>query len=426
MNTNEMRRFIKAFYFAACQTITAALLRIVAFPLRFIIKRNRSLMVIISRPGSTFSDNSKYFFVYASSQLNSGKQVVYLTIDRNVHRSILEAGGRSVLHPSLSSMYLLLKCGHAVTDFDWFKFGAYPLIIGSRLTQLWHGAPLKHIELDLLRKRLKSTPNWLHPAIKLQKKIIGRYPHYDYLVSTSTWFVDNAFRHCFKAKRFIATGYPRNDILFGWPEPDSVEYRLAHLNVDMKTLERVREAKVEGMKICLYVPTFRNDMSDPFQTKIELRRLSEFAQKNGFIFVLKLHPFMQGKYRIDLFPHLIEYAPVGDIYPLMPHCDLLITDYSSIFFDFLLIDRPIIFFPYDLDHYISQDRAMYFDYDVMTPGPKCYAYEELEVEIKMAFAIDHKDGYANMRKDISHLTHDHCDNQSTRRILKILKSGDNE
>ena len=65
----------------------------------------------------------------------------------------------------------------------------------------------------------------------------------------------------------------------------------------------------------------------------------------------------------------------------MVHCDLLITDYSSIFFDFLLLDRPIVFFPYDLEQYLSQDRAMYFDYEIMTPGPKCRTYDELELQI---------------------------------------------
>ena len=423
MNSDNFHRLIVAFYFAAHQTLTAALFRIFSIPLRFLFKRDSNLMVIISRPGSRFSDNSKYFFTYATGLKGDDEKVVYLTIDRNVYQSIIKAGGKAVIHPTLSSFWILIRCGTAVTDFDWFKFGAYPLTIGAKLVQLWHGAPLKHIELDLLRKRLKATPIWLHPLIKLQKEIIGRYPHYDYLVSTSAWFVDNVFRHCFKATRFIASGYPRNDILFGWPEPGSVEYRLAHLDVDMKTLDIVWKAKKEGMKICLYVPTFRNDMSDPFETQIELRRLSEFAQKNNFIFVLKLHPFMQGKYCINHYPHLIEYAPVGDVYPLMPHCDLLITDYSSIFFDFLLIDRPIIFFPYDLDHYISQDRAIYFDYDVMTPGPKCHSYEELEAETIKVFSIDHEDNYAKMRKVISQLTHDHKDNQATKRILNALRAG---
>ena len=421
MNAAEIRRLLEAFYFATRQTLAAAALRVAVIPLRLIIKRDPNLMVVISRPGSTFSDNSKYFFVYASSMVKPVEQIVYLTIDRNVHRSILAAAGQTVLHPSLKSMYFLLKCGHAITDFDWFKFGAYPLIIGARLTQLWHGAPLKHIELDLLRKRLAATPDWLHPLIKLQKKIIGRYPYYDHVVSTSAWFTDNAFRQCFRAKRFIATGYPRNDILFGWPEPDCVAYRLSRLNVDERTLDKVREAKRGGLRICLYVPTFRNDMTDPFDTEIELSRLSVFAKNNNLLFVLKLHPFMQGKYRIDHYPHLIEYAPVGDVYPLMPHCDLLITDYSSIFFDFLLLDKPIVFFPYDLEHYLSQDRAMYFDYDSMTPGPKCQTYDHLEDQVKKVLSKKYEDEYAEMREKISQLAHDHKDNQASERILSTLR-----
>ena len=420
MITSQARHTIAVGYFAIRQTLTAALLWLFAYPLKMVIKRDTGLMVVVSAPGLSFADNTKYFFVYATELAREGERVVMLTTSRIAQREIAVAGGESIVHPSWRSLFSLLKCGTVITDFDWFKFGAYPLTSGAKLVQIWHGAPLKHIELDLYRKRLVGMPTWLVALLKIQKTIIGRYPFYDVVVATSQWFITEVFQHCFKAKQFIATGYPRNDILFSWPDPGSISLRLAWINVDKKVLETVRAARTDGHKICLYVPTFRKDMAGPFEKEIDLSRLSAFAKKKELLVVLKLHPFMHGQCRIDQYPNLIEYAPLGDVYPLMAHCDLLITDYSSIFFDYLLLNRPIVFFPYDLEQYLSQDRAMYFDYETMTPGPKCRNYDELELAIEKSLNDGCPDEYAEMRMNIRGYTHDHEDNQAHKRLFSSI------
>jgi len=313
----------------------------------------------------------------------------------------------------------LLRCGTLVTDMaDWFDFGVYPLARGAKLVQIWHGAPLKHIELNLYRKRLAGTPVWLRPILNFQKAMIGRYPVYDVVVATSQGFVADVFQSCFKAKQFIATGYPRNDILFSWSDPDSVTYRLSWVNVDQQAMETVATARNNGQFIVLYVPTFRKDMDDPFEAEIDLTHLSTFAQRHNLLVVLKLHPSMNARYRISRYPNLLEYAPLGDVYPLMALSDILITDYSSIFFDFLLLDRPILFFSYDLEQYLNQDRAIYFDYDTMTPGAKCHNYSELELQLEALVTRGCRDEYAEMRLKVRSYTHDHIDNQSNRRLIR--------
>jgi CDP-glycerol glycerophosphotransferase len=126
---------------------------------------------------------------------------------------------------------------------------------------------------------------------------------------------------------------------------------------------------------------------------------------------------MQLQYKPGSYPRIVEYHPLGDVYPLLPLCDLLITDYSSIFFDFLLLDRPMIFFAYDLDKYLAEDRAMYFEYDSITPGVKCHNYDELESNIDIIMRNGCKDGYSRMRKEVRSLTHDRPDDLAGRRIL---------
>ena len=415
MNDRRVRGLIFNVLGAMWQTFTAVLGWLVILPLALVVKRNPGLTVVISRPGRLFSDNSKYFFIYATELIENGERVVFLTADRTIQSQITAAGGESFLHPSLQSFCLLLRCGKVVTDSVLFE--NKPWTRGARLIQLWHGAPLKHIELDMFRKRIIETPIWLLLFLRIQKAIIERYPVYDLVVSTSQKFIDKAFRHCFKARQFIPTGYPRNDILFGWAAPDTTAYRLSWINVDKKAMDAVDDARERGQKVCLYVPTFRKGLVNPFDAEIDLARLSAFAQRHNIIIVLKLHPFMDGWYQISQYPNLLEYAPLGDVYPLMALSDLLITDYSSIFFDFLLMDRPILFFAYDLEQYLSHDRNMYFDYDSMTPGVKCHSYKELESEIAAVLARGCTDGFSEMRKAVRTYTHDYLDNQASRRLI---------
>ncbi|MCG2753479.1 MAG: CDP-glycerol glycerophosphotransferase family protein [Desulfobacteraceae bacterium] len=411
------RRLKEAWWIAIRQAFTAAFTRIFGFLLTLLIRRDPGLTLVVHRPGTSFADNSKYFFVFAADLAVNKERFIMLTSEPSIQKRITDNGGRSVLHPTMVSAYLLLRCGKVVTDMDWFDFGTYPLTRGAKVIQLWHGAPLKHIELDLYRKRLSLTSRWMRPFIRIQKAVIGRYPVYDAVVATSDWFISKAFSRCFKAKKFVATGYPRNDILFGFPPEGTAACRLAWINVDKAALETVSACRSRGQKICLYVPTFRKELADPFQTVIDLSKLSAFAQQKDLLIVLKLHPYMHGHSRISRYPNLLEYAPLCDVYPLMPLCDLLITDYSSIFFDFLLFNRPIVFFAYDLESYLNHDREMYFDYDDMTPGAKCYTYDELEIQLESIVRRGCEDGYAEMRSRICSYAHDHKDNKATQRLI---------
>jgi CDP-glycerol glycerophosphotransferase len=422
MNALYLHGIIIQGFITIRQTLIAILGWLLGFPLRIFIKRNPGLTVVISRPESGFADNSKYFFIYANNVIRERERVIMLTTDRTAKALISASGCESVLHPSWRSLFLLLRCSKVVTDnMDWYYFGAYQLTRGAKLIQLWHGAPLKHIELDKYRKRLNDMPALFRPLLKIQKAIIGRYPVYDIFISTSQWFTDKTFKSSFKSKHFVATGYPRNDILFGWPSQESTAYMLAWINVDKQAFQKVTSLKNHGYYTCLYAPTFRKNLYNPFETSINLGRLSEFAKKINLLIILKLHPFMHDKYRISEYPNLLEYPPLCDVYPLMTITDILITDYSSIYFDFLLLDRPILFYPYDLDQYINHDRDMYFDYEAMTPGAKCHTYNELESAIERIIINGCRDEYSEFRHKIRSYTYDHFDDKAHERLINHIK-----
>lgn len=81
--------------------------------------------------------------------------------------------------------------------------------------------------------------------------------------------------------------------------------------------------------------------------------------------------------REETYSNILFIKPFEDIYPLLPVSDYLITDYSSIYFDYLLLNKEIIFYPFDYTEYVNEDRKLYFDYDEITPGEKVYTFEKL-------------------------------------------------
>src|SRR5690606_15361792 len=154
------------------------------------------------------------------------------------------------------------------------------------------------------RARLAGMSLWTKSILLAQKVLLGRYPRYHAVVSTSQRFIDAAFKRSFKAHQFISTGYPRNDLLLN-NEFDS--HRLLKINVDHVALEALEVALSKGFLVALYVPTFRKHMNGPFGEYLDLGRLSEYACHNNILFIIKLHPVMMGE-RIDQkYPNLIEY-----------------------------------------------------------------------------------------------------------------------
>lgn len=406
---------------ALCQLSVALLGWVLGYPLTRFIPRDPHLTVVIGRRGPVFADNSKYFYLFASQVKRESGRVVFLSNEAALVREIADAGGEAMLHPSMHSLFLVLRCGRVVVDMaEWFDSGVYPCSRGAQTIQLWHGAPLKHIELDLHRARMRSLSAGLRQLLALQKALLGRYPVYDVVVATSQAFINQAFSRSFSTRAFVATGYPRNDILLQWPEQGSLAERLVWINVDRAAIASVQSAHEEGRKVVLYAPTFRRDMASPFEHEIDLVRLSEFAGRHDLLIVIKLHPFMHGLHQVNRYPNLIEYAPLADIYPLMAQSDLLITDYSSIYLDYLLLDRPMVFFAYDLEHYVSRDRPLYFPYDSMTPGARCSTQTELEAVLSAILDEGCRDAYQDQRAVVRGLTHEHLDGGSVARLLEEL------
>jgi CDP-glycerol glycerophosphotransferase len=116
----------------------------------------------------------------------------------------------------------------------------------------------------------------------------------------------------------------------------------------------------------------------------------------------------------------MNYRKSCDVYPLLTKCDLMITDYSSIFVDYIIQDKPVVFFPFDYHYYVNNARALQFDYDDVTPGRKCFTYEDLETELRRIL-VDGVDEYREKRKDVLRNFFDSVDGNSCARILHYIE-----
>ena len=116
--------------------------------------------------------------------------------------------------------------------------------------------------------------------------------------------------------------------------------------------------------------------------------------------------------------HLLNNQETNDINRILHHIDVLITDYSSVFYDFLVLDRPILFAPFDLDEYQQIDRELYEDYTSATPGPICQNWNEIQIQLEKYFSEG--DTYQTERKEIFNQYFQYSDNHNSERIVDTV------
>lgn len=308
-------------------------------PLSYLIPKKKNLVVFVGRIEGMFMGNVKYLFLYLFRTKPKNLEYHFLTIHDDIYRELKRYRMPIIPYPniittfniSFRSMYsilLLLRASIVIVDsLIWTHHMRYHILYNSFKIQLWHGIPLKKIELQAYKPSLLD-------------KIEGRYPEYDTVLSTSEFNTKNSFSRAFNSKEIIEDGYPTNDVFFR--DVDELDL----LGTDLKSYQKIIKFIENGYKTILYAPTFRDTGGDALQDKvIDLIKLNSFAKYNKMIFIFKFHPYPSYKFNIDNFDYLIKYDNQKDVYPLLNQIDLLLTDYSSIYFDFLLISNPIVFSP---------------------------------------------------------------------------------
>lgn len=275
--------------------------------------------------------------------------------------------------------------------------------------ELWHGFPIKGMNLmDGNISKRKSFEN------------------IDYAISLSSTY-SSLLNSCIgiDGEKYKITGYPRNDTLF---KSDG-----------RKLLSNIFGWNLSNKKIILFMPTYRKTHSTRSEDGkknysnffgfdyFDVEDFNSFLESNDYIFVLKLHPneeeifktsfnYEYENIKLLLGSTLSEYQT--DLYEIVNAADVLITDFSSIYFDYLLLNRPIIFTPVDIESYSNKRGFLVNPIEFWLPGDICLNYNDLIKKIKDNILTDKN---ATRRNVIKNIVHKNDDSDSLTRVIDLIK-----
>jgi len=386
-------------------------------PIASIVPKRKDWVAVIGRQHGKFLDNAKHFYVQACSS-EPGLRFVFIT-ERSDTFALFAGSSHEVLrYPSVRSIWFLMRCASAVVDStDWIRHLRRFFLMRARVLQIWHGVGFKRIELDKWRNeagRYRWFSNRRVFSLRiLFYRITGRLVRYAAVCSTSTFYRDEVFSKAFLADRFPITGYPRNAFAA------TTGSKLLWWNVDQTLAKLLEDCIRQGRRIAIVAPTMRDSGTAPMQLTHDTAALiDEFAEANGWEFVFKFHPSERNASRIQG-RHLHVCHPDSDVYPLLPKSHALITDYSSIYMDYLLLDRPVLFFIPTADTYLQADREVQFDISTMMPGPVASDWPDLLASLTRQLL---QDGYASERERVRRMAFDDQSQEAAvSRILDLIR-----
>ena len=338
---------------------------------------DRQLWIFSSTNNTEFNYNSKYLFLYVKEHFPQVKPR-YVVNEPKLRAELSKKYGAEyfIETQTLAGMKQALRAG------VWFTSAGLPVYaFGSgrkrTIVNLWHGVPLKKIAL---LEEHASTLSKLYFRQVFSK-------NYKYILTTSTELVPiMAASFGVKEDKIKVWGQPRNDVI---------------LETKDKSLKDICGKLPAYRKAILYAPTYRENGEAklfPF-SDVDRKRLEGFLKEKELLLCLRTHLEEKELCTSYTAERVIDVGAnvIDDISEYLSCFDVLITDYSSIYIDYLLLDRPMIFLPYDKEEYLSV-RGMNFKYEEVTPG------EQPETFADFLKALEHAlyaDTFAGERKRVN-------------------------
>ncbi len=346
----------------------AYLICYIVYPFSYLIPRSANVWVFGSYRGA-YNDNSKYLFLYALDHYKH-KKIAWISTSKETVEKIRSLGYPSYYVGSLKGLCMSLRAKY------WFVSDNTSDILfclsgGATIVNLWHGVPMKCIEFGItkgeLAKRYVNKEFWdcyYHPASFIRP---------DFMVSTTDFF-DEVFSKSFRIKKeqCVQVGCPRNQMLL---IPKENVRSFVERNESSYTKDLIDKISTYD-RVFVYMPTWRDSQRTCFANGFDLRVFNERLKELNAYALMKPHANTivntQEKYSNLEFVH-----GNVDMYCILPFTDILITDYSSVMYDYLLMkDKGIILFHYDFDEYVKE-REFIFDLKENVIGRTVHSFAEL-------------------------------------------------
>ena len=351
-----------------CRLISKRTLVVTIHFLSKFVPKSSKLVVFGGENGQGFRGNTKYLFLEMAQ--NPKLRCVWISRNNRVISMLTKQGYEAHKHHSLKGIYYQLRAklvihSHSIND-DFSK----SFLGGAISYNTWHGVGLKKV--------WGANRNTFSYKILHERNVLKRYfgtlvvktnqAKVNYVVSTSE-AVSSYYPETFLVpkEKVLQLGQVRNDVFFNETEED----------------EAIPDW-IRNEKIIMYMPTHRNfgKLETDINLVFDFEKLNDLCAKTGHKFLIKRHMYSSGQ-APTVYEHIIDISQQPyDPQLLLKYTDILVTDYSSCYTDYLLLDRPVLFYSYDLNLYLQKSNEMYFNYFDVTPGPKVNEFSELLHELE--------------------------------------------
>lgn len=385
--------------------------RLLEFKIRTIgIKTDNKTVMFFAFKGKSYSCSPKAIYKYMLSSekykdfkyiwaFNEPEKYEYLEDNKNT--KIIKYGGKEYIKCLATAKYWVFN--YRIEDHIYPKKDQI-------YVQCWHGTPLKKLGYDL-----KGTHNAMNSETEIHSKYKIDAKKFKYLLSPSK-FASEKFTSAWNLKEInkedaiIEQGYPRNDFLYTFKDED-----IAKIKQDLNL--------PEGKKVILYAPTWRDDQHQSgvgytYKTEVDFDLLQEKLQ-DDYIILFRAHYLVANSFDFDKYKGFIyNVSDVDDINYLYIVADLLITDYSSVFFDYANLKRPMIFHMYDFEKYKDDLRGFYMDISEL-PGKITKTEQELLEAITETDNFKYEEKYRMFNEKYNYLD----DGEASKRVVGIVIEG---
>lgn len=379
--------------------ISLSLLEAIGYRLltRFVPKK-KNRWVFGCWKGRSYSDNARALFEYVQKNC---PEIESLWVAKNdeVFKEVTSMGYSVVDYRTLKGKLIVASANVSIQTESNSDTGKYK-ISGAKIIQLWHGIG-----------DAKTTYNRMNRLKKAVVEIYSDTHRKSYWMTSSEHQKENIYEY-FNTPReqIFVTGTPRTDSILSSRQHDY--------------FEKVKEKKANS-KFIAYMPTHRKYGDNDYNilAQADLVGVNDFLVNNNYVLFIKPHPLEANKYKNVGNQYENIEVLIGDEFnntqEYLHYFDALVSDYSSISYDYLCLNRPIILFTYDFDDFIKTDMGLRDDYISLLPGPNCSTWNDVCTSIKEAFEHD---SYSDKRTMLIPRYYKYIDNNNCKRVYdKILE-----
>ncbi len=372
-----------------------------------IIPANEKIILFESGNGRNYSGNPRYIYEEILNQgLNDEFKCVWSLIDTDIK---IPGNPVKVRRSYFKFLYYTLRSGAWIFDARHLYYLRKNK--KAKYVQTWHGTPLKKLALDMEYMDMNGSQD----IERYHQEFRDNSLLWQYLISQNP-FSSEIFRSAFDFKgEMLEIGYPRNDILINRNNAEDIDEIKGRFNIP------------KDKKIILYAPTWRDNQYHDnneykFATEMDFDKMHK-ELGDEYTLIVKFHYLVKENIdwsRYDNF--VIECDAEWDIQELYLISDMMITDYSSVMFDYSILKRPMIFFAYDLDNYKNNLRGFYFDMFEEVPGPICQTNEEMIGFIKNYTEDDYQTQFGEKYKKWSEKFNPFDDGNASKKVIELIRN----